>query len=990
MPAVSTPAPGVLRVQARVDDGTVYPQTTYLEWDGKLLRARCDCHDGERCRHAIALALAFLDAPVDLPRPVAEVAGKVFLPGQDVILYGLWPAPPPKKLENMYRRPQCLWLALDTTRLREDGTPGAPRPMALWGTPTGRHLSDADKAILTLVTPFFQSHGRHFSSPHARGIPLLEDQVDQVLRHLAGYPFVFGAGRKPIIVRPELVVRHRRLSSWHGDEGIWELEGAHHPVTPGRVVGDDPAWVMIEDAFYPFSEMTLPSLAPADEGETEASLPPSEAASVTHPQVPPVPRLTLHEEGEYLLGRLGFVYGSATPVTAQDPRRAVLAERQGQWGHYLRDPQAEAALIKRLGEAGLDARADGDYLGWGDAALGFLMEGVPALIDAGWEVFGEERLSSFRVDRRRLSVGVAIATGTDWFDLETVLSLEDEVLPGASLRDALRANSRYIRLGSGAYARLPEEWLARQKGLSDALGVDALIDGQVLRQRLLRHQALLADEVLQAADARRADPDWSAFVELLRDFSQVAEVPVPETFHGELREYQRRGLDYLSFLADNGLNGILADDMGLGKTIQAIALLLREKAAGRQGPTLLVAPTSVVFNWEQELSRFAPDLKRLVLHGSGRRDLFEEIASADVVITSYSLLRRDFDVLSQQAFHYVILDEAQNIKNPRSQAAKFACRLSARHRLCLTGTPIENNLLELWSLFQFLMPGYLGSEKRFRRLYLSTEPGARDQRSDSLRRLTRPFILRRLKQEVATDLPPRSEMVTYCELGSEQRQFYDSLLSSIRQEVLGTVDRVGLAKSRFNVLEGLLRLRQACCDPQMVSARAAEIPSAKVELFVELVKQVVEEGHRVLVFSQFVKVLKILEKRLLAEGITYSYLDGQTKDRLERVERFNAGDTPVFLISLKAGGTGLNLTGADYVIHFDPWWNPAVEDQATDRAHRIGQTRHVFAYKLIAKDTVEEKVLALQQRKRQMVRDILGGEEMVRALSREDLEYLFS
>ncbi|MBU6430707.1 MAG: DEAD/DEAH box helicase, partial [Cyanobacteria bacterium REEB65] len=315
----------------------------------------------------------------------------------------------------------------------------------------------------------------------------------------------------------------------------------------------------------------------------------------------------------------------------------------------------------------------------------------------------------------------------------------------------------------------------------------------------------------------------------------------------------------------------------------------------------------------------------------------------------------------------------------------------ARHRLCMTGTPLENHPLELWSLFHFLMPGLLGTERGFRNEFMAASDVIEPANLERLHRRTTPFILRRLKQEVAPDLPPRSEMVAYCELGPDQRKLYNQTLSLVRSGVFETIEREGLGRSHLHILEALLRLRQICCAPELVlPENGPVIASAKVDTFMELVQQVVAEGHRILVFSQFVKVLHILRRHLERENIPTEYLDGQTKDRLERAERFNTGDVPVFLISLKAGGTGLNLTGADYVIHFDPWWNPAVEDQATDRAHRIGQTRHVFSYKLIAKDTIEEKVVQLQERKRKMVQGVLQGEEFGRKLTRDDLDFLFS
>jgi superfamily II DNA or RNA helicase len=986
-PTVSAPEPGRLRIAARVVDGAVVPRTTVIEWDGARLASRCDCPMGNACKHAVALTLAYLDRPIAPPEPLSTPAGRAYRPGQEVILYGLYPAPPPKKLEGLYRRAQTLWLSMDMARLKDDGTPGATRPLQLWGSAHGKGYSDEDVAILELVTPFFQEHGRDFSSAHARGIPLLDPQVTPVLTLLRDSPFVFGAGRRPIEIRPDRPVRLRRLASWQGDDGVWELDGTLLKPIPGRIVGEAPAWVLIEDTLHPLegSELTVP-VEPVALEASQAIAP-----GITHPPTKPVAHLTLHESGDSLLARLTFLYGSAGPVSPADPRPRVGADFAGQWGFYDRDPEAESDLLKRMAATELEARGEGEYLGWGDAALGFLLDDVPGLIRDGWQVFGEDHLKTLRVDRRHTSVSLSLRSGTDWFDLETEVRIEGQALSGADLRQAMRSGSRFVRLGSGAFAKLPEEWLSRQRELAGSLGFELTAEGDRVRQRLPQYQVLAIADLLETVDTGETPPDFQALVAHLKDFSGVPEEAIPEGFRGELRGYQRRGLDMLCFWRDHGLNGILADDMGLGKTIQAIALLLTDKQAGRTGPTLLVAPTSVVYNWEQELARFALDLKTLVLHGSMRHERFLDVQQADVVLTSYPLLRRDFALLQQHTYRYVILDEAQMIKNPRSQSAKAACALKAHHRLCLTGTPIENNLIELWSLFHFLMPGYLGTEKRFRLSYLNPGPMGHDpERAVALRRRTRPFILRRLKQEVATDLPPRSEMVSFCDLSPDHRRFYDALLAQVRSEVIGTVDRVGLSKAHFNVLEGLLRLRQACCDPQLVAPHLTHLASSKVDHFLELIQEIIAGEHRVLVFSQFVKVLKVLERRLHGLSIPTEYLDGQTKDRLEKVEAFNSGTTPVFLISLKAGGTGLNLTGADYVIHFDPWWNPAVEDQATDRAHRIGQTRHVFSYKLIARNTIEEKVLALQARKRDMVRDVLGGDEIGRSLTREDLEFLFS
>lgn len=971
--------PGCLRVQANIEDGSPFARTARLEWDGREFRSQCDCPQGERCRHVAALGLAILEHS-SAQGPAASHANAPLEPGQEVILYSCWVTPPPKKLAAMYPRPVCLWLALDSARLRDDLSPGTARPLGLWSMPK-QQLREEDQAILELLLPFFQAHGRDFSSPHARGVPLRDEDVSPILELLTGYAFVYGGGRQPMTIRPDRPIYERRISSWPGDDSLWELEGAALSKVPERLVGENPAWVILDATFHPVVE------AAVDEGPDGGGAAPVVLPQSIHPTVAPVARLVLREEDASLVARLSFVYGSALPLGPTDPRSAVGGELAGAWGFWQRDPQAESALIRRLKETDLETRGEGEWSGWGDRALGFLMEVVPELEAEGWEVYGEDRLTRLRVDRRNLGVSVQIASGIDWFDMETLVTVDGSAIEGSSLLQALRSGSRFVRLGTGAHARLPEEWLARQLALADSLGFEASVEGDRLQQRLPRYQALAAQEVLEAADAGQADQDWHELLHRLQVHDTLPEQPTPVGFVGELRGYQRRGLDYLCFLREQGLHGILADDMGLGKSIQAIALLLHERAAGRTGPVLLIAPTSVVYNWQEEFARFAPSLRVTVFHGSDRSALASVVAASDVVVTSYALLRRDLAGLREHRFHYVILDEAQMIKNARSQSAKAACSLKANHRLCLTGTPIENSLIELWSLFQFLMPGYLGNERQFRDRYLKSDP---IEQVEALRRRTKPFILRRLKLDVAPDLPPRSDMVSFCELGPAQRHFYDELLASVRSEVLGTVDRVGLAKSRFSVLVGLLRLRQACCDPQLVRATSTPIPSAKVEHLMDLVREISAEGHRVLVFSQFVKALRILADRLGEADISFEYLDGQTKDRLERVHRFNEGKAPVFLISLKAGGAGLNLTGADYVVLFDPWWNPAVEEQATDRAHRIGQTRHVFSYKLIARDTIEEKVVALQQRKRQLAKDVLEGPEFTQAFSREDLEFLFS
>jgi non-specific serine/threonine protein kinase len=892
-------------------------------------------------------------------------------------------------LEKQYARSLAVWVSMERALVMEDGLPGMPRPLALWSPVKRDALSAVDASVLDLLEPYYRAHHRDFSSPHAHGIPLKDDMVSPVFALLARCPFVFGAGRTPIEIRPDLPIR----SVGGPYEALWDIDG--HLVVGGaaRLVGVEPAWLQVKESLRPLIEVPLEAEETSGEGEAPATRGDEGNLESTprHPSVAPRGRLMLSEEGERLVVRLTFRYDVSPPVSPLDARALVGGEKNGVWGAWQRDSAAEKNLVDRLGTTALDARGGSQYWAWGDAALQFLMDELPVLIREGWDVYGEERLVRLRVKRSTPSVSVGITSGIDWFDLKTQVRIDDELVPWTALREAFRQNSRFVRLGSGAFGRLPEEWLSRQIQLGQSLGLsEEAGDATGFIQRLPHYLATSARELLEVASEVDVDVDWRRFLQGLEGVESIPEVPPPEAFVGELRHYQLRGLARLAFWRDFGLHGILADDMGLGKTIQAIALLLHEQAAGTPGPSLLVAPTSVVYNWEQEIAKFAPGLRVLVLHGSDRHLRFEALPAADVVITSYGLLQRDRAVLLEQPFNYAILDEAQKIKNPRSQAAKMACRIRARRRLCLTGTPIENNLLEFWSLFHFLMPGLLGSERLFRQTYFKTDPEEVDTARDRLRRMTRPFLLRRLKQDVATDLPPRTEIVSYCELGVEQRRLYDETLAAVRGSIFAEVRSKGLRRAHFHVLEGLLRLRQVACDPRLVLKDGTRLPSAKVEQFMDLLREIIAEGHRVLVFSQFVKMLTILREHLEQESIPYAYLDGQTKDRLERVQRFNSDDTPVFLISLKAGGTGLNLTGADYVIHFDPWWNPAVEDQATDRAHRIGQTRQVFSYKLIARGTVEEKVLSLQAQKRKIVQDVLGGTDLGSELTLSDLEFLLN
>ncbi len=549
---------------------------------------------------------------------------------------------------------------------------------------------------------------------------------------------------------------------------------------------------------------------------------------------------------------------------------------------------------------------------------------------------------------------------------------EDAINSGAVSAGLERASLQfppyiYLQQDDHSFLRLPTEplrpWL---QALLDLVGERDVPTGAD-SLRLSRMEALRVGAALGQSVRWQGADSLHHLVQQLAGRNALPETPPPTGLNATLRPYQQQGLDWLQFLRVNGLAGVLADDMGLGKTLQTLAHVLVEKQAGRlDRPVLIVAPVSVLGNWLREAQRFTPELRALVVHGLDRHKTAAELAAHDLVIAPYSLLQRDRERWMAQAWHLVVLDEAQNIKNANTQAAQVAAELNTRHRLCLSGTPMENHLGELWSLFHFLMPGFLGSQMRFKQVFRTPiEKYGDSERMDQLRRRVTPFMLRRAKREVATDLPDKLEAVSSVELGDKQADLYETIRLTTEKAVREALANKGLAKSQIQVLDALLKLRQVCCDPRLVSVPAAKKvkASAKLELLMDLLTQLLAEGRRVLVFSQFTSMLELIEQELAKEKMSWVKLTGQSQKRDAIIERFTSGQVPLFLISLKAGGTGLNLTQADTVIHYDPWWNPAVENQATDRAHRIGQSQQVLVYKLVAQGTIEERILALQERK---------------------------
>ena len=627
-----------------------------------------------------------------------------------------------------------------------------------------------------------------------------------------------------------------------------------------------------------------------------------------------------------------------------------------------------------------------------EEAISFLLDSYPKLVE-NYRVFGEKALSRYKVRSTKSKITAKVTSNEKekWFSLDITVDYDGQTLPLEKIWNAWTRGKRYVQLKDGSYTSLPEEWLKKISHKLTTLGLDPSKPPQ---QRFKQFEAPMLDGLLDDMPEAQTDAYWVKLRERIHSFKEVKAVPAPQGLNAQLRSYQMQGLAYLNFLSEYGFGGILADEMGLGKTIQTLAFIQYMVEHKHKGANLIVVPTSVLPNWAREAEKFVPSLKRLIIYGTRRENMFKQIGKSDLVITTYALLRRDLEEIEKFDFNTIILDEAQNIKNPNTITARSVRKLNARMRLCLSGTPIENNLFELWSLFEFLMPGFLGSQHSFQRGIIKPIKDGDPETLEYLRARVRPFILRRTKAEVARDLPPKVESVTCCALEEAQAELYAAVARKLRDQVLADVDEKGLAKSQMSILDALLKLRQICCHPRLlkidIPGFSNNLPSGKFEAFKDMVQEVVEGGHKVLVFSQFVQMLKIIRQWLEFSQIPFCYLDGASKDRFEQVDRFNnSPNIPIFLISLKAGGTGLNLTSADYVIHYDPWWNPAVESQATDRTHRIGQTRQVFSYKLICQNTVEEKILKLQDAKRNVAEAIIPGQETWKSLTREDLEMLF-
>ncbi len=817
-----------------------------------------------------------------------------------------------------------------------------------------------------------------------------------------------GAAREPLTWDEqgpwELVVRVRERGADYEVEGVLARGDEERPlaqaalVTTAGLVFDPPH---VSEFSAPAGPSWVVALRPAG---TRLTVPRAEAGRLIRAFLisPAAPRLDVPEElridarvcapqprlrlsapahpglDDSLRCEVFFDYDGVR-VAADSPGWAVLHE--GERTIIARDRVAEAAALARLRTAGVRRPSEGASFPPGPLALApsRMPTAVRALVQEGWLVEAQDRLY-----RPAGAVRLAVKSGVDWFDLMGSAEFGGLEVPLPRLLTALRKGERTLVLDDGSVGMIPEEW-ARRYGMLASLASS----GEDVRFSPV--QIGLLDALLATQPEADIDEAFRKARSRLLGFEGVRPVDAPPGFVGRLRGYQRAGLGWLHFLRDLGFGGCLADDMGLGKTVQVLALL--QSVASTRGadvphrPSLVVVPRSLVFNWKAEAARFTPGLRVVDHTGVARTRSRETLLEADLILTTYGTLRRDALLLKDVPFDYAILDEAQAVKNPGTEAAKAARLLDARHRLALSGTPVENHLGELASLFEFLNPGMLG------RLGATRAGHELDDESRALLSgAVRPFVLRRTKEQVIRDLPAKTEQTLHCELDREQRALYDELRAHYREVLLDRVDREGMARSKMQVLTALLRLRQAACHPGLLDASRSQAPSAKLEALLPALTEVLAEGHKALVFSQFTSFLALVRERVDALGMTYEYLDGRTRDRAARVRRFQEDPAcPLFLISLKAGGLGLNLTAADYVFLLDPWWNPAVEAQAVDRAHRLGQTRPVFAYRLIARDTVEEKIVELQEQKRALADAIItadGG--MLRALKREDLERLLS
>ncbi len=707
----------------------------------------------------------------------------------------------------------------------------------------------------------------------------------------------------------------------------------------------------------------------------------------------PEVKLFLIEKGDYLIFQPSFSYkGYATKAKDRD---AVIVPQNDKVIVVHRNRDLERVHVDKLQNLHSNFIYNEDN---GSLALkgtdvlknNWFFLFVDAMKDLKTPVFGFEALKNFRFNTAKPQTKIFISSNTDWFDAKVDIVFGDQKVSVADVKKALANKQQFVQLNDGTLGILPEEWL-KKYSLLFRVG-----EGNSNNLKLSRYHLSVVDELYENRDEEELSIQLEGKYENLREFNKIEEVPPSDTLMPILRPYQVSGFQWLNYLKEIKWGGILADDMGLGKTLQALSFMeYFHRIQDGKLQALVVCPTTLIYNWENEIKKFTPHLTYCIHHGALRTRNREELLSKNIIITTYGTLRSDIKLLVSIDLDYVVLDESQAIKNPASKVTKAASLLNAKHRLCMSGTPLQNNTFDVFAQMNFLNPGMLGTMEFFRQEFaIPIDKFGEADRKEHLRKILYPFILRRTKEQVAKDLPEKQEMILWCEMEDEQRNIYDAYRNDFRNKILGTIETQGIQKSQLTILQGLMKLRQICDSPAILNEEEKfENHSIKLD---ELAREITENigDHKALVFSQFLGMLGLIRKKLEELGIKYEYFDGSTSapDREKAIQSFQKDDeVRVFLISLKAGGVGLNLTAADYVYIVDPWWNPAVEQQAIDRTHRIGQTKNIFAYRMICKDTIEDKIVQLQEKKRALAKDIISDDTgFVKSLTREDVEYLFS
>ena len=703
-------------------------------------------------------------------------------------------------------------------------------------------------------------------------------------------------------------------------------------------------------------------------------------------------RLQLQEKGDYLVFQPIFIYAGFETKAAD--RDNIIIPDHDKILIVKRNKEAEERFLKKLENLHtLFARpGDNNNLVLKGAEVlrnNWFFLFVDAMKEMKIPVYGFEALRNFRFNTARPNTHIHVSSGLDWFDAKVEIEFGNQRVGIDDIKKALLNKQSFVQLHDGTLGILPDEWLKRYS-LLFKVG-----DGRSNQLRLSKYHMSVIDELYENRDERELSFELDEKFERLREFKNIPEIPAPADLQLILRPYQTSGFHWLSYLNDVGWGGILADDMGLGKTVQALSMLHHYKEINSTLKAIVVCPTTLIYNWKNEVEKFTPSLGWHIHHGSTRSRSIEELQKHDIIITTYGTLRSDIQLLLKINFDYVILDESQAIKNPSSKVTRAACLLNSKNRLCMSGTPLQNNTFDIFAQMNFLNPGLLGNMEFFRNEFATPiDKFGEQEQKEHLKKLLYPFILRRTKEQVAKDLPEKTETILFCEMEKEQRKIYELYRNSYRDKILGTIDQQGIDKSQLTILQGLMKLRQICDSPAILNEED-KYPNHSIKLE-ELAREIAENigDHKALIFSQFLGMLALIKGKLQEQEVTYEYFDGSTSapDREKAIQNFqNNDECRVFLISLKAGGVGLNLTAADYVYIVDPWWNPAVEQQAIDRTHRIGQTKNIFAYRMICIDTIEDKILQLQERKRKLASELITDDAtFVKALSKSDVEYLFS